>query len=296
MSALILKCIACLTMLMDHIGYHTGIDWLRMVGRIALPIFVYLTASGYRKTSDPFRYILRLLAFALISEPIYDYCFFSTSYNGAQNIMFTLAMGLMAIMFVDKLRGKKYAFLLIPIPVGFIMYLADLMHADYGMYGVLLAVLFYLFDPISEEARGRKPFFIAMTVIAGILFAGRFILLDYSTQALKALGESASISFLSGIKLKPVSSWGKTQLWAIAALPFILLYNGEPGPAQAVSVFILSFLSPAPADHCTYRETLKNLSYLFVHKPHPRGGNTAAGVRFMFIVIWYLLYYSPRFT
>lgn len=26
MSALILKCIACLTMLMDHIGYHTGID------------------------------------------------------------------------------------------------------------------------------------------------------------------------------------------------------------------------------------------------------------------------------
>ena len=63
MSALILKCIACLTMLMDHIGYHTGIDWLRMVGRIALPIFVYLTASGYRKTSDPFRYILRLLAF-----------------------------------------------------------------------------------------------------------------------------------------------------------------------------------------------------------------------------------------
>ncbi len=229
MSALILKCIACLTMLMDHIGYHTEIDWLRMVGRISLPIFVYLTASGYRKTSDPFRYILRLLAFALISEPIYDYCFFSTRYNGAQNIMFTLALGLMAIMFVDKLRGKKYAFLLIPIPVGFIMYLADLMHADYGMYGVLLAVLFYLFDPISEEARGRKPFFIAMTVIAGILFAGRFILLDYSTQALKALGESASISFLSGIKLKPVSSWGKTQLWAIAALPFILLYNGERG-------------------------------------------------------------------
>lgn len=227
MSALILKLVACVTMVMDHVGYHTGIVWLRLIGRIALPIFVYLTASGYRRTSDPFRYILRLIVAGVISEPIYDYCFFGGSYAGGQNVMFTLALGLLAIMFVDKLRGKH--FVLAAVPVGFIMYLADLMHADYGLYGVLLAVLFYLFDPLCEEAKGRKPFFVSMTVISTVLFAARFVLLDYSTQALRALGDAASLPSLSAVKHQPLGDWGAAQLFAAAALPFILLYNGKRG-------------------------------------------------------------------
>ncbi len=229
MSTLILKLVACVTMVMDHIGYHTGISWLRMVGRIALPIFVYLTAFGYRKTGDPFRYILRMLAVGVITEPIYDYCFFGRSYSGAQNVMFTLALGLLAIMFADKLRGKYRISLLSLIPIGFIIYLAELMHADYGVYGVLLAVLFYLFDPMCEEAAGRKPFFVSMTVLVGILFAARFVLLDYSTQALKALGDTASVPFLSSVKHQALSDWGASQLFAAAALPFILLYDGKRG-------------------------------------------------------------------
>lgn len=117
MSALILKLIACIAMAADHTGYLTGIGWLRLVGRISMPIFVYLVASGYRKTSDPFRYAARLIAFGFISEQIYDLCFFGRSYTLAQNVMFTLALGLLAVMFTDKLRKKFPASLLCLIPV-----------------------------------------------------------------------------------------------------------------------------------------------------------------------------------
>ena len=55
MSALILKIVACLTMLLDHVGYLTNTEFLRVIGRISLPIFAYLIASGYKSSKDPFK-------------------------------------------------------------------------------------------------------------------------------------------------------------------------------------------------------------------------------------------------
>lgn len=229
MSALILKLIACIAMAADHTGYLTGIGWLRLVGRISMPIFVYLVASGYRKTSDPFRYAARLIAFGFISERIYDLCFFGRSYALAQNVMFTLALGLLAVMFTDKLRKKFPASLICLIPIGFFMYAAELMKTDYGMYGVMLAVLFYLFDPHTEEARGRRGFFVSMFIISGLLFAARFLLLDYATLLLGKLSPSLLGSLAFSIKHRKAGSWELQQLFAAAAIPFILVYNGSRG-------------------------------------------------------------------
>ena len=221
MSALILKLIACIAMAADHTAYLTGIGWLRLVGRISMPIFVYLVASGYRKTSDPFRYAARLIAFGFISEQIYDLCFFGRSYTLAQNVMFTLALGLLAVMFTDKLRKKFPASLLCLIPVGFFMYAAELMKTDYGMYGVMLAVLFYLFDPHTDE--------VSMFIISGLLFAARFLLLDYATLLLGKLSPSLLGSLAFSIKHRKAGSWELQQLFAAAAIPFILVYNGSRG-------------------------------------------------------------------
>ena len=65
MSALVLRCIACIAMLFDHIGFQYNILPFRIVGRIAFPIFVYLICNGYRHTSDRGKYALRLGFFAL---------------------------------------------------------------------------------------------------------------------------------------------------------------------------------------------------------------------------------------
>ena len=48
LSAFDLKCIAMVTMLLDHIGayIYTDVLWLRIVGRLSFPIFCFLIVEG----------------------------------------------------------------------------------------------------------------------------------------------------------------------------------------------------------------------------------------------------------
>ena len=63
-----LKLIACVTMLIDHIGAaFVPWMWLRMVGRIAFPIYCFLLAEGAFYTRNPRRYGARLAVGALLA-------------------------------------------------------------------------------------------------------------------------------------------------------------------------------------------------------------------------------------
>ena len=49
-----LKIIAMISMVIDHLGdmFFGGALWMRMIGRIAMPIFAFCIAEGYSHTSD----------------------------------------------------------------------------------------------------------------------------------------------------------------------------------------------------------------------------------------------------
>ena len=66
----ILKIIAMVTMLVDHLGVliFPELRILRTIGRIAFPIFAYQLALGYRNTSDRKAYRKNLLIFGLIAQ------------------------------------------------------------------------------------------------------------------------------------------------------------------------------------------------------------------------------------
>ena len=151
-----LKIIAMICMVFDHVGaaLFPEAEWMRIVGRIAMPIFAFCIAEGLSHTSDRFRYLARLCIFALISEVPFD-----LSANGKvlefthQNIMFTFAMAVAALIIYDMFapRGKdmEIAMILMLITT---MLLSIIIHLDYSFLGLGLVYIFYL-------RRNDKSFF-----------------------------------------------------------------------------------------------------------------------------------------
>ena len=98
-----LKLIACVCMLVDHIGYLFVPGYhLRAVGRLAFPIFCFLVAEGEHHTRSAGRYALRLGLWALITELPFDF-FACRGWNWrGQNVMFTLLLGFLAVQAIRK--------------------------------------------------------------------------------------------------------------------------------------------------------------------------------------------------
>ena len=63
-----LKVIALVSMVFDHVGDNFFPDqvWMRVIGRIAMPIFAFCIAEGFSHTRDKTKYLLRMLLIYLL--------------------------------------------------------------------------------------------------------------------------------------------------------------------------------------------------------------------------------------
>lgn len=150
-----LKIIACVTMLLDHIGavlvpeiyslYPTEMLFglyrvLRAVGRIAFPIYCFLLAEGAFHTRSRRKYGLRLLAGLILSEVPFDLLFYGEITFAHQSVMVTLLLGILYAVTMNYLPGQGYRILLL---APFAM-LAELLNSDYGGWGVAVIGLFVI--------------------------------------------------------------------------------------------------------------------------------------------------------
>lgn len=177
-SAATLKWIAIITMLIDHVGasllyghavYPAGwlggtrYGWgegiwsrdfymaLRVIGRLAFPIFCFLLIEGLIHTRNRWKYFSRLALFALISEIPFDLAFKRTWWNlNNQNVFFTLALGLGAAAAWDWLtEGKSpncrpLRALAAILTAAAAALAAMWLKSDYGALGVVLILVMYL--------------------------------------------------------------------------------------------------------------------------------------------------------
>ena len=102
-----LKIIAIISMVIDHCAYflmENGTllyNAMRCVGRIAFPVFAFLIVEGFGYTHNRKRYFAQLLVFAVISEVPWHLL---NGADGTHNVMFTLALGVIALAVLEKLK------------------------------------------------------------------------------------------------------------------------------------------------------------------------------------------------
>ena len=143
MTSFILKIIAVITMLCDHLGYviFGKFSFMNYIGRLSFPIFAFLITEGYIHTKNLKKYFARLLIFAIISQIPYMLYINAFSNSFSLNILFTLSLGLLGITIYDKIKHKSFGILLVIL----LSFIAQYLKFDYGWYGIVIIFIFYIF-------------------------------------------------------------------------------------------------------------------------------------------------------
>lgn len=163
LSGTALKLFACVTMLIDHIGascIEAGVGTaancpvsllkmdpiLRLIGRLAFPIFCFLLVEGFLHTHDVKQYLRRLLLFGAVSEIPFDMAFFRMPfYGGHQNVYWTLALGVIAMAAMQRSQDAAGRLTWQGGAAAVACALAaELAATDYGAIGVALIAALYL--------------------------------------------------------------------------------------------------------------------------------------------------------
>jgi hypothetical protein len=80
---------------------------MRLIGRIAFPIFCFLLVQGFLHTRNVTKYAIRLALFAAISEIPFDLAFNNKILEYShQNVFFTLLIGLLTLISFQTLKQK----------------------------------------------------------------------------------------------------------------------------------------------------------------------------------------------
>ena len=213
-------------MLIDHVGYvlmNNDMNY-RRIGRLALPIYIFLLIEGFVHTHSRPKYLGRLALFALISEVPFDLAFRGAAFVPQHtSVMTTLALGFIAIWVLEWFYGndgreagtKEMPATRLqtpPFPIRLLttfavvltcMVVADMLGTDYGSMGISAIVVGYILWRWEVHRVFR--------------FAGICLVLCFG--------------------------W-RIELWALCALPLIALYRGRPGIRNKVLQWIFYLYYP----------------------------------------------------
>jgi hypothetical protein len=213
-----LKIIACLTMLIDHIGFlfFPDLIWLRYIGRLSMPLFAFFIAEGCRYTSNKLRYFSQIFLLGLACQSVYiaEQAIFGAVRSFYLNILLTFSLSILlayAYLYWEKnteSKNSKRAHLSAFLFIGVLLLIVGVCEAckyvdartpyelviDYGLPGILLPLAALI-------SRDRKKQFLYFSC-ALVLFS-------------LALSEIHSFSW-----------------FALFDIPLLAFYNGQKGKTR----------------------------------------------------------------
>jgi len=238
LTAFDLKIMAVALMFLDHIAKYLPTYlpgnlelYFRYAGRIVAPIFFYLAVESYFHTSSKKRYIIRLYIAALVMVigNIAMFLLVKSEFDPAsltsvgQNIFLTIAIGVSVVAALDWEKKKQGFRKVLPIVTVYIL-------------GIIYLV--YNFDLFYSL------FGLVMFCSAYFLRKSKYLFVVYSILPISLL--------ISEIVKYQSNFWYYNYQWfVLAAIPFLLLYNGKRGRGYkyffyifyGVHIWILYYLS-----------------------------------------------------
>ncbi len=220
-----LKIIAAISMLIDHIGVILlpGVPVLRIIGRIAFPIYAYMIAEGCFYTRNKLRYFLSIFILGIGCQLVYSL------YDGGKlfGILITFSLSIIviyALQYMSKTLASETASAVLKIlsvlifaaAVFGVYFLNEIFLIDYGFFGCLAPVFVSLFKIPQKNNGGSKP---------------------YSQAWLRPL----QVLSLGVCLLCLVYTMGERQYFALLALPLLLFYSGRRGKLKMKYFFYVFY-------------------------------------------------------
>ena len=229
-----LKFLACITMLIDHIGvvffptsdaHPNNVIW-RMIGRIAMPLFAYGIARGYyytKKKGTLKKYILNMVIFALISQVPFMLMEKSAGYSIGVNIGMLWLCSLLFLYLIEKNKWWGYV-LCLPILVilEYFPFLSGsgwkLYSVDYGIYGLLCVVALYYSCFVFKS----KPMLVITMIIANVCQVGISMFMGRRFDKAVSTAIFQAISLMAVLPIRMI--WDKDKKLPIPKIVWYLFY------------------------------------------------------------------------
>ena len=210
MSSFVIKIIAAASMLIDHMGLllFPQYRFMRILGRLAFPLYAFCIAEGFYYTRDRKRYFLQIFVLGLACQLVY----FIADGSMYLGVLIAFSLSILLMWTLDGVKkalaakdGTMKAAAIFVLSLAAVAALCHFMTVDYGFVGILLPVLAFASDK-------------------------KWVRLGLFSLGLAAL--CAVIQVSGGLDV---------QWWAMAALPLLALYNGKPGKYRMKYFFYIFY-------------------------------------------------------
>ncbi len=218
-----LKIIAAVSMLIDHVGVVLllDVDLLRIIGRIAFPIYAYMIAEGCVYTKNRLRYFLSVFLLGAACQIVYS-IYDGSAYMG---ILITFSLSILVVYAMQYMKNallenegsrmkRCVATVVFVFAIVGVYFLNEVVQIDYGFWGCMAPAFASLF---------RKP--------------------RSSTSAFwEKIDQRMLHVLMLGICLVIISCVsGGIQMYSLFAIPLLMLYSGKRGKSKMKLFFYIFY-------------------------------------------------------